>query len=181
MVPCEAPAPGSPCTASCDHRATCMGSAGQPLTDLHFPQELWLRAACSKPHHFHPALVSPPLQANASGHCSIVSVHVHGAASPPPVSLGLQALVSPHAGTSAHAAPDQSCSTGQHVYQCMCTAVAAVQLSPAVTAWNAAVPFARFEPRGLAHCCAGNVELLPLRRNHTTTSGVALCTKGSVA
>lgn len=122
-------------------------------------QELALHVGCTKPHAFHPALVSAPLQANSNGFCSLMSVHNSRAV--PEVSLGIFAVFRPQA--APHVAVAGHCSTEEYACQCLCTAVATVKLSPAVQAWNSVFPFARFLPQASAPCCAGNAVVVPFR------------------
>lgn len=124
-------------------------------------QELRLRATCSKPHHFHPSLVTPQLH-TAGGHCSIISIQAPKATAPqPPITVGLSALLTPLVVAAPPKPHDAGCQASAAACRCLCAAATLVQLSPAVRVWNAVLPFAQLELRASAACCAGTVQLLP--------------------
>lgn len=160
------------CATSAGRRSRAL-SGIRRCSDRRPLQELRLRAACSRPHHFHSALVSPSLRANASGHCSVVSVHSLWPAPPQPLPLGMSALLLPRTTAAPFAATDSTCPTDDHACMCLCTAVTAVQLSHTVRAWNAVLPFARLQPQASAPCCAGNIQFLPW--SHTRASNPGAC------
>eukprot|EP00892_Ulva_mutabilis_P005156 jgi/Ulvmu1/3011/UM015_0051.1 len=124
-------------------------------------QELRVHAACSTPHHFHPSLVSPSLDAAVS-RCSIVSVQAPAAPAPsPPISLGWPTLIFPRMVAQSPAVCNHERGGSDSACNCLCTTAVSVHLSSAVTAWNRVFPFAELELRASTPCCAGAAQLLP--------------------
>lgn len=137
-------------------------SRAAPVSDLAL-QELRVRAACSRGHHFHRSLVSPQLL-DSQGLCSVVSVQgPQATTSRLPVALGWSALLFPLtiAAPSTHHA--DACLVSDVACRCLCTAATPVHLSRSVRAWNAAFPFARLQVSASATCCAGSVQQLSRR------------------